>query len=186
MAPSALYAAQVDDGSVVQVVTMLAAVIGVIWGGWQLQQLNRHQRLDLGNLYLQRYWVIDDDLLRLAKGTPEHRHARHRYLRLCEDEFEAATLRWIDAKQWNVWHSWITTPTARETLTADIETCDSQGERFKNVRLCLTEPANHSWNRCPANEPSTKRWSPLALHTELRASRQIQGISSPHPSPSGS
>ena len=33
-----------------------------------LRQGNRQRMLDLGSLYLQRYWAIDDDLLRLDKG----------------------------------------------------------------------------------------------------------------------
>lgn len=78
--------------------TLAVAVVGVVGGLMALRQGNRQQRLELGNLYIQRYWAIDDDLLRLPKGSPEHKQARHRYLRLCDDEFEAARRGWVDPK----------------------------------------------------------------------------------------
>jgi hypothetical protein len=137
---------------VLDALTLTTAVVGVVWGLQQLHLANRHQRLELGNLYLQRYWSIDDELLVLEKGTHEHRHARHRYLRLCEDEFEAAKLEWLDRSQWTVWHSWLTTPSVRENLVADIEACDTDGKFFEHVRLCLGAPPLHNWGDCPASK----------------------------------
>ena len=47
---------------------------------------------EFGNLYIQRYWNIDDDLLLALKGSEKHRRHGRRYLRLFEDEFDVASL----------------------------------------------------------------------------------------------
>lgn len=47
--------------------TLLVALVAVFLGFREFQRSNRHQRLEFGNLYIQRYWQIDDDMLRSPK-----------------------------------------------------------------------------------------------------------------------
>ena len=120
----------------------------MVWGLIALTQSRKQQRLELGNLYIQRFWQIDDDLLRFAKGTAEHRQARHRYLRLCEDEFDAAAHDWLDQRQWAVWHGWLAAETQRPVLRDDLQTCDPDSSRFERIRKCLSRPNGHPWPEC--------------------------------------
>jgi len=69
-------------------------------------------RAEFGNLYIERYWQIDDDLLLEPKGSERHRQHRHRYLRLFEDEFDVAYLDFLDPQQWEAWHSVLDDPRA--------------------------------------------------------------------------
>lgn len=117
--------------------------------------------LELGNLYIKRYWEIDDDLLILPKGSPEHKRARHRYLRLCEDEFEAASRGWLDEKQWVVWHEWLTRAKAHDILRKDLSLCSSDPADFERVQGCLGSGVNHSWPSCQARLSPAAR--PLAV-----------------------
>lgn len=137
-----------DLSTGIDMATLLVAVVGVVWGLVELTQSRRQQRLELGNLYIQRFWQIDDDLLRFSKGSADHRQARHRYLRLCEDEFEAAANNWLDQQQSAVWHGWIATESQRVLLIDDLQTCDPESTRFEHIRSCLARPSNHSWPEC--------------------------------------
>jgi hypothetical protein len=130
--------------------TLVVAVVGVVGGLLALRQGNRQQMLELGNLYIQRYWTIDDDLLRLRKGTPEHKQARHRYLRLCEDEYEGARRDWFDGSQWTTWHEWLTAPNTREIVADDLKVCDPEETRFECLRACLKSGPEHPWKQCAA------------------------------------
>lgn len=135
-----------------QLGTLVVAVVGVSLAIPQLRQGNRQQLLELGGLYIQRYWQIDDDLLRLPKGSPEHTHPRHRYLRLCEDELEAARNGWLDPKQWWVWHSWLAREAAQGQLRSDLEACDRDGTGFDHIRCCLASGTDHDWAKCWARQ----------------------------------
>lgn len=117
--------------------------------------------LELGNLYIKRYWEIDDDLLILPKGSPEHTRARYRYLRLSEDEFEAASRRWLDKKQWVVWHEWLTQPKAQDKLREDLSRCSSDPADFDRLQRCLRSGVNHSWSSCQARRPPATRPLPV-------------------------
>ncbi|GAA3871151.1 hypothetical protein [Tessaracoccus defluvii] len=139
-----------NTGLWIEIGTLLVATVGVVGGLLALRQANRQRRLDLGGLYLQRYWEIDDDLLRLPKGSPEHTRARHRYLRLCEDEFEAARRGWLEPDQWNVWHAWLAEDAARAQVDVDLIACKAPVDRFLLLRECSSVSAQHSWKECPA------------------------------------
>lgn len=134
----------------IEAATFVVAFVGVVGGLYALRQANRQRRLDLGSLYLQRYWEIDDDLLQLDKGTLEHNHARHRYLRLCEDELEAAHRGWLERSQWEAWHDWVASVVAQPRLVADLEVCDQGHERFEYLRACLQGEPGHLWALCPS------------------------------------
>jgi hypothetical protein len=143
------YALPVNISDWLALGTFIVAVVGVVGGLMALRQGNRQQKLELGNLYIQRYWEIDDELLQLPKGSPEHRQSRHRYLRLCEDEFEAARRGWFDERQWSVWHEWLTKSRTAEMVASDLKSCDPETTRFDLVRACLTSGPGHSWEQCP-------------------------------------
>jgi hypothetical protein len=94
------------DGSTwIALGTLVTAVAGLSLVGWQLHQQRVAMQAEFGNLYIQRYWDIDDDLLISTKGSEEHRRHRHRYLRLFEDEFDVAGLGFLNSQQWRAWHS---------------------------------------------------------------------------------
>jgi hypothetical protein len=40
---------------------------------WQLREQRRGMHAEFGNLYIVRYWQIDDDLLLEPKGSERHR-----------------------------------------------------------------------------------------------------------------
>ena len=61
----------------------------------QLKIQNRQHRLELGGLCINRFWSVDDELTMADPASEPERYKRlHiRYLKLCEDEFDAA--RWV-------------------------------------------------------------------------------------------
>src|SRR3954468_16244014 len=101
-----------DSATWVGLGTMVIAIVGLSLVGWQLREQRRAMRAEFGNLYIQRYWQIDDDLLLEAKGSDRHKQHRHRYLRLFEDEFDVALLGFLDGEQWRAWHSVLDNPAA--------------------------------------------------------------------------
>ena len=62
--------------------TLVVAIVGLGFVAGQLNAQRRAMRADFGNLYIQRYWKIDDALLIEEKGTEAHNRHRHRYVRL--------------------------------------------------------------------------------------------------------
>ncbi len=147
----------VDISNWIALGTLLVALAGVIGGLIALAQGNRQRKLELGSLYIQRYWKIDDDLLKFDKRSQEHGQARHRYVRLCEDEFEAARYRWLDKGQWQVWHKWLTAPRAAELISRDLYSCDPEEKEFILLRKCVRKTFEsgtqiHTWAECPARE----------------------------------
>ena len=83
------------------------AAIGLLLTARQLKIQNRQHRLELGGLYINRFWSVDDELTMADPASEPERYKRLRipYLKLCEDEFDAARLGWLDPQQWAVWHS---------------------------------------------------------------------------------
>lgn len=128
--------------AITSIATLLAvgvAAVGVVFTLRQVKHQTRQQKLELGNLYLTRYWQIDDNLLLSEKGTDDHARHRHRYLRLCEDEYEAARRDWLDSGQWEAWHEWLVSDRTIGLLEADLELCDPQGTRFSSIRRCIEQ-----------------------------------------------
>lgn len=93
-----------DSATWIGLGTLVTAVVGLSLVAWQLRDQRRAMRAEFGNFYIQRYWAIDDAMLLEPKGTDDHRRQRHRYLRLFEDEFDVASLGFLDDEQWAVWH----------------------------------------------------------------------------------
>ena len=122
--------------------TLVVAIGGLSLVVWQLREQRRGMRAEFGNLYVQRYWQIDDDLLLEPKGTDIHRRHRHRYLRLFEDEFDVAELGFLDSKQWEAWHGLLADPKALEQVKDDLATCNPTGDAFTRLRACIAQREN--------------------------------------------
>jgi len=133
---------------------VLIAAVGVPLLYAQLRLQNRQRKLELGNFYIQRFWEIDDAMLREPKGTDSHRRERHRYLRLCEDEYDAARYGWLDRLHWSIWHEWLTSTKGASNLRSDLEACDPEENGFPSIRACLAQLKNetqpHSVEACEA------------------------------------
>ena len=98
------------------------AAIGLLLTARQLKIQNRQHRLDWGMAYSARFWAIDDELTMTDPASDPGRYTRlqKRYLKLREDEFDAARLSWLDATQWAVWHSAYLRPRVREQIESAI------------------------------------------------------------------
>lgn len=133
------YRQTMDVATWVGVGTLATAVIGLSLVVWQLREQRRAMRAEFGNLYIQRYWQIDDDLLLAEKGTPLHDQHRHRYLRLFEDEFDVSALGFLDTHQWASWHAVLDEPAALATVRRDLEECSPSDTSFKRLRACIDQ-----------------------------------------------
>lgn len=134
------------------IILLLIGFAGVLVAVLGVRSSRKQRRVDTGNLYLQRYWKIDDALLISPKGSPEHLRHQHRYLRLSDDEFDAAEQQWIDQSQWIIWHSWLATDQTRRQLTADLSAIGATELDFQNLRLCVEKSGvGHPWASCAAH-----------------------------------
>lgn len=116
----------------------LAAVAGLVAIWLQLKTQNQQRQLELGNFYINRYWQLDDDMLLTDKREVDHRRHRHRYLRLTEDEYDAASFGWLDEEQWRVWHAVFVTERGASALRADLEAV-AVDSGFESIRACLMQ-----------------------------------------------
>src|SRR4051794_35312043 len=119
--------------------TLVTAVVGLSLVGWQLHEQRIAMQAEFGNLYIQRYWDIDDDLLLALKGSKEHKRHRHRYLRLFEDEFDVASLGFLDAKQWRAWHSLLDNAKHLTRVVEDLAVANPEGDEFLRLRACIRQ-----------------------------------------------
>lgn len=123
----------------ISLATLTTAVVGLGVVVWQLREQRRAMQVELGNLYIQRFWAIDDDLLLEPKGTKLHDLHRHRYLRPFEDEFDVATLDFLDERQWDVWHSVLDDRHGLELVETDLAVCNPAGDQFRRLRRCVRQ-----------------------------------------------
>jgi hypothetical protein len=130
------------------------AAIGLLLTARQLKIQNRQHRLELGGLYINRFWSVDDELTMAdPESEPErYKRLRIRYLKLCEDEFDAARLGWLDPQQWAVWHS----EYLRASLRAELESAiRDHGDALdlRSLKACLAQTATvgpHDAQTCSA------------------------------------
>jgi hypothetical protein len=138
--------------------TLVTAIVGLSLVGWQLREQRRAMRAEFGNLYIQRYWDIDDALLLEAKGSDLHKQHRHRYLRLFEDEFDVATLGFLDRRQWSVWHSVLDDPRVLVRVQEDLHVCNPAEDQFRRLRTCIRqrdrEGVAHDAANCSGTSPT--------------------------------
>lgn len=141
--------------------TDLVTATGVVIAVYQLAQARRARQHELANLYVQRFWDIDDLRQRATQaGKSEELDVLDlRYLRLCEDEFEIARAGLLDPKIWAVWHGPIV-----EGLRDSKPLREAHPREFVLAQRCLA--ANqHEPSECPAiigrlrpNPYSRHRW----------------------------
>ena len=130
------------------------AAIGLLLTARQLKIQNRQHRLELGGLYINRFWSVDDELTMAdpASEPERYKRLRIRYLKLCEDEFDAARLGWLDPQQWAVWHS----EYLRASLRAELESAiRDHGDALdlRSLKACLAQTASvgpHDAQTCSA------------------------------------
>jgi hypothetical protein len=84
----------------------VATAIAVFVAAAGLFTQTRARKFGLAQVYIERYWEVDEFFLREGCPGPDSANAR-RYLRLCEDEFDAARLGWVDIAVWGAWHEGI-------------------------------------------------------------------------------
>lgn len=131
------YGLRMDGGTWVGLGTLVTAIVGLTLVAWQLHEQRRTMRAEFGNLYIERYWLIDDALLMETKGSVRHNQHRHRYLRLFEDEFDVASLGFLDTRQWRAWHAVLDDPKSLEQLKDDLRVCNPANDKFVRLRACI-------------------------------------------------
>ncbi|WP_193605246.1 hypothetical protein [Nocardioides dongkuii] len=119
--------------------TLATAIAGLSLVGWQLHEQRRAMRAEFGNLYIGRYWQIDDALLFEAKGSARHNQHRHRYLRLFEDEFDVASLGFLERRQWCAWHSVLDDAPALSRVKSDLAESAPDDTSFQRLRACIAQ-----------------------------------------------
>ena len=114
-----------------------------------MHQQARQRKLNLAQLYIKRYWDLED--LRLAQEVPDHVLAL-RYDRLCEDEYEVARLGWIDTNVWAVWH---------RSIQSYLNEAERNVAEFDLLSQCQRGPVQHHGNECPAlmKQPAARKLS---------------------------
>lgn len=154
-AGSRAYRQLMSDATWIGIGTLVTAIVGLSLVGWQIREQRRALRAEFGNLYIERYWQIDDDLLIERKGSKKHRQHRHRYLRLFEDEFDVAHLGFLDAEQWQAWHSMLNDSKVLCRVKDDLRVCNPEGDEFRRLRACVKQreqgQRSHTVAKCMGN-----------------------------------
>lgn len=152
----ASYGSTVDSATWIGLGTLVTAIIGLSFVVRQLSEQRRTLRAEFGNLYIARSWQIDDDLLLERKGSKRHRQHRQRYLRLFDDEFDVATLGFLDPEQWRAWHGVLDDAGTRKLVRDDLRVCDPKGDSFRRLRVCIAQRerdgTGHDVRRCEGRD----------------------------------
>ncbi|AEV71532.1 hypothetical protein MycrhN_0902 [Mycolicibacterium rhodesiae NBB3] len=127
----------------------IATAIAVLLAAGGLWAQTRARKFELALVYVQQYWKIEEDLARegpLSAATPNG----YRYLRLCEDEFDAARQGWIDISIWRIWH---------DGMRSELKVLHpDQLTKFEQLHLCMTGAEGHSPTACPGlHTPGLRR-----------------------------
>jgi hypothetical protein len=136
-----------------EAVGIFAAVVGLFFTGFSVWLARDEIRDAYEQRYVERYWQIADDQLRVKYGETDSNLAemhRERYLRLCEDEFEAANLGNVSRRTWRVWHAAIEQALEPKTLDrVTLEGADSA--EYVMLRACIRASA-HAAGSCPGRQ----------------------------------
>jgi hypothetical protein len=142
-----------------ETVANVATALGIVFAVFQLSRSRAERRHQLAQIYIQRFWEISDARLRAEKGNGDTEMEAARYLRLCEDEYEIAALRFLDSRTWHLWHR-----TIRQCLEGDIDSqklLDAEPDAFQLVQACWRQrPAEHAPRQCEAREEARRRSTP--------------------------
>ncbi len=127
----------------------IATAVAVLIAAGGLWAQTRARKFELALVYVQQYWKIEEDLVRetpLSATKP----SEHRYLRLCEDEFDAARQGWIDVAIWRIWHDGMRSELEKVGL--------DQLAEFDQLHLCMSDENRHEPTQCPGlGEPGVRR-----------------------------
>ena len=118
----------------------MATALAVLIAATGVFAQSRTRKFSLAQVYVQRYWQIDDDLP--PDGSLNHDSANvRRYLRLCEDEFDAARQGWIDVAVWRDWH---------DSILPRLRKLDLEHVRnFEQLKLCREQrQRDHKATKC--------------------------------------
>ncbi|MFI7171645.1 hypothetical protein [Rhodococcoides fascians] len=118
--------------------------IGVLAAVAALYIQVRQRKFALAQQYIERYWQIDDSVMKAedSRVDDDLRHHRRRYTKLCEDEMEIVSLGWIDKRTWMVWHQGLVSDSAKAS------TAETQAG-FEYLSACRNSGA-HDGEHCPA------------------------------------
>lgn len=135
----------------------LATAVGVLAAVYQLLLSRRQAVSAFEHQFVQRYWDLEDQ-----KAVPvgDDAPSRNRYLRLCEDEYEAMRLAQVSWRTWVVWHDAI-----REALG---EGASTVGKDYEWLRTCLNSH-DHSGAFCDGIfAPAPLGKAPFSSHLVTR------------------
>jgi hypothetical protein len=125
----------------------IATAVGVLIAAAGVLAQTRARKFGLAQVYSERYWQIDDHLLQEDRRHPGSAIAR-RYLRLCEDEFDAARLGWVDRAVWDAWHTGIRSQICELGLKKQV--CELELEngaaQYAQLRRCLLQSEHIATN----------------------------------------
>lgn len=127
----------------------IATAVAVLVAAAGLFAQSRARKFGLAQVYIQRYWVVDEQFLPDRRPDPAG-PAAHRYLRLCEDEFDAAEQGWIDVAVWQTWH---------EGIRDQVDALHLDTSAYDHLRECFESPdEDHDATRCPGlGSPGLRR-----------------------------
>jgi len=135
-------------GDIANIATAVAVLIAA--GGLWAQ--TRARKFELALVYVQQYWKIQEAFLIEGRGTHVTPNEQ-RYLRLCEDEFDAARQGWIDVSVWRIWH---------DGMRCEVKSRDLDASDYDQLQSC-TEQNDHEATKCPGlGQPGLRRrvsWS---------------------------
>lgn len=126
----------------VAVAGLFIAVISLALARKQLRDGYEHR-------FVERFWVLEDKRLELRHAGPVSVSVeRERYLRLCEDEYEAMSLGGVSFRTWDVWHRAIKSALEPESAARrNLEKLPD--EDYELLRRCLSDKPPSS-GRCPS------------------------------------
>lgn len=133
-----------DIASVATAIAVIVAAVSLLF------QVNQ-RKMTLAQMYVERYWQIDDAFTEAKEAGASLEIHQERYLRLCEDEYEIARLGWVTHSVWQVWH---------EGIVANLDPQTIPSARYRFLRQCFDRHDGHTGHQCPAIE-SVPKWRQL-------------------------
>lgn len=116
----------------------IATAVAVLLAAAGLFAQTHQRKFGIAQLYIERYWHVDEAFLTNPRPNPDSPDAR-RYLRLCEDEYDVAGFGWIDVGVWRTWHDGICGQVRRLGLRVD---------GYDHLAACLGS-YDHIATKCP-------------------------------------
>ncbi|BBX48055.1 hypothetical protein GCM10009641_09010 [Mycobacterium cookii] len=115
-----------------------ATAVGVFIAAAGLFAQTRARKFGLAQVYIKRYWEVAELFVEDDRLRHDSTYAR-RYLRLREDEFDAARLGWVDIAVWRAWH---------EGIRSQVKTERFEVDKYGQLKHC-TERNDHEAAKCP-------------------------------------